>query len=252
ELEIKATLDRITQRNNNKEVNCGACGYGTCRGLATAIAQNIAIPEMCVTNAQLGNREVSHEFKMTMEELTMAKNDLKKTKESLKKNEQTLSFCNEALSILIKKLNTGIVLANEHLKVIECNIGFIDVLGDDVKEIHEVIPYLVGADLNTLLPTALITQLNYLLEHNEANINRDVEIDKKLINVSMFQLIPNKLVGALFRNLHSKEERPEEIIHRVNEIIEENLRQVQQMGFILGEGAAKMEKMLNSIIKSYK
>jgi hypothetical protein len=89
------------------------------------------------------------------------------------------------------------------------------------------------------------------LNHNEIQINRDVEIEGKWVNVSIFQLIPQKLVGAVFRNLYSKEERPEEIIHRVTEVIEENLRQVQQIGFILGEGAAKTEKMLNSIIKSY-
>jgi hypothetical protein len=53
----------------------------------------------------------------------------------------------------------------------------------------------------------------------------------------------------LFRNLYDKETKPEEIINRVTEIIDENLRQVQQIGFILGEGAAKTEKMLNTIIK---
>jgi len=39
---------------------------------------------------------------------------------------------------------------------------------------------------------------------------------------------------------------------RINEVIEENLRQVQQIGFILGEGAAKTEKMLHTIIETYK
>jgi hypothetical protein len=125
-------------------------------------------------------------------------------------------------------------------------------LGEEVKEIHDVIPYLIGADLKTLLPPTLIAQIQFILNHDEAQINKDVEIEGKLVNVSIFQLIQKKLVGAVFRNLHSKEERPEEIIHRVTEVIEENLRQVQQIGFILGEGAAKTEKMLNSIVKSYK
>jgi hypothetical protein len=101
------------------------------------------------------------------------------------------------------------------------------------------------------LPPILTTQFQFILNHDESQISRDVEIEEKLINVSIFQLIQKKLVGAVFRNLHSKEERPEEIIHRVTDVIEENLRQVQQIGFILGEGAAKTEKMLNSIIKSY-
>jgi hypothetical protein len=60
EFEIKIALNRITKRNNNKEVNCGACGFDTCYNLACAIAQHTAIPEMCVTNGQINNRETSH------------------------------------------------------------------------------------------------------------------------------------------------------------------------------------------------
>ena len=251
EFEMKIALNHITMRNNNKEVNCGACGFDTCRGLARAIAQNTAIPEMCVTNSQIGNVETSHSSKRIIEEMDMLKKELKTTKTALDETKESLYARNEALSIFIRGLNSGIVFCDENLKIVESNLGFIEILGEEVKEIHEVIPYLIGADLKTLLPPVLITQFQFILNHDETEINRDVEIEEKLINVSIFQLIPKKMVGAVFRNLHSKEERPEEIIHRVNEVIEENLRQVQQIGFILGEGAAQTEKMLNSIIKSY-
>lgn len=252
EFEIKIALNYITERNNNKEVNCGACGFDTCKGLARAIAQNIAIPEMCVTFSQIGNREAAHVNKKTAEELTMVRQELRATKTNLDDLKETLYSKNEALSILVRSLNAGIVFSDENLKIVESNLGFIEILGEDAKDIHEVIPYLLGADLRTLLPPTLISQFSFMLNHDETKLNRDVEIEGKLINVSIFQLIPSRLVGAVFRNLHSKEERPEEIIHRVNEVIEENLRQVQQIGLILGEGAAKTEKMLNSIIKSYK
>ena len=248
---IIIALNRITKRNNNKEVNCGACGYKTCRDLARAIAQNTAIPEMCVTNTQIDNRETSHTSKKLSEELEMVKNELNTTNSALDETKELLYAKSEALSIFIRGLNTGIVFCDENMKIVESNLAFIDILGDEVKDIHDVIPYLIGADLKTLLPPAMITQFQFILNHDEMQINRDVQIEDKLVKVSIFQLIPKKLTGAVFRNLHSKEERPEEIIHRVTEVIEENLRQVQQMGFILGEGAAKTEKMLNSIIKSF-
>jgi PAS domain-containing protein len=252
EFQIKIALNRITKRNNNKEVNCGACGFDTCEELACAIAQNTAIPEMCVTNVQIGNRETSHTSKKIAEELDMVKNELDTTKTSLNEAKELLFAKNEALSIFVRGLSSGIVFCDENLKVVESNLGFIEIFGEDVKDIHDVIPYLIGADLKTLLPSGLIAQFQFILTHDEAQINKDVEIEGKWVNISIFQLIPRKLVGAVFRNLHSKEVRPEEIIHRVTEVIEENLRQVQQIGFILGEGAAKTEKMLNSIIKSYK
>jgi iron only hydrogenase large subunit-like protein len=252
EFEIKIALNRITKRNNNKEVNCGACGFDSCKDLAYAIAQRTAIPEMCVTNVQLNNRETSHVSKKLNEELEMITSELKTAKTSLDEARELLYAKNEALSIFVRGLSTGVVFCDENLKITESNLGFIDILGEEVKEIHDVIPYLIGADLKTLLPPVLISQIQFILNHDETQIHKDVEIEGKLVNVSIFQLTQKKLVGALFRNLHSKEERPEEIIHRVTEVIEENLRQVQQIGFILGEGAAKTEKMLNSIIKSYK
>ena len=249
--EVNAALHRITKRNNNKEVNCGACGFNTCKELAFAIAQNTAIPEMCVTSAQIGNRESSYSAKKMEEELDMLKNELETTQITLDETKKILYDKNEALSIFIRGINIGVVLCDENLKIVESNIAFIDIFGEEVKDIHEVIPYLIGADLKTLLPSILIAQFQFMLNHDETQINKDAEIDHKWVNISIFQLIPQKLVGAVFRNLQSKEERPEEIIHRVTEVIEENLRQVQQIGFILGEGAAKTEKMLNSIIKSY-
>ena len=249
--EIKIALNRITKRNNNMEVNCGACGFNTCADLAYAIAQNMAIPELCVTSAQIGNRESSHNFKKITEELELVKDELKTTKNMFDETREALHAKNEALSIFVRGLSSGIVFCDENLKIVESNLGFIEILGEDVKDIHDVIPYLIGADLKTLLPHILITQFQFILNHDETQINKDVEIEGKWVNVSIFQLVQKKMVGAVFRNLHSKEERPEEIIHRVAEVIEENLRQVQQIGFILGEGAARTEKMLNSIIKSY-
>jgi PAS domain-containing protein len=251
DFEIKIALNRITKKNDNKEVNCGACGFDSCYNLAYAIAQKIAIPEMCVTNAQILNRESSLGSKKMIEELDMVNTELKTTRSALDETRELLFAKNEALSIFIRELNTGIVFCDENLKIVESNLAFIEILGEEIKDIHDVIPYLIGADLKTLLPSILTTQFQFILNHDETNISKDVEIDNKLINVSIFQLTQKKLVGAVFRNLHSKEERPEEIIHRVTEVIEENLRQVQQIGFILGEGAAKTEKILNSIIKSY-
>ena len=251
EFAIKIALNRITKRNNNMEVNCSACGFATCKELACAIAQNTAIPEMCVTNIQMDNRETSHTTKKTAEELEIIKNELNTTRKTLDETRELLYAKNEAVSIFVRGINSGIVFCDENLKITESNLGFIEILGEDVKDIHDVIPYLIGADLKTLLPPALITQFQFILNHDETQISRDVQIEDKWVNISIFQLIPQKMAGAVFRNLHSKEERPEEIIHRVSEVIEENLRQVQQIGFILGEGAAKTEKMLNSIIKSY-
>ena len=43
----------------------------------------------------------------------------------------------------------------------------------------------------------------------------------------------------------------DEVVKRLTEAIDKNLNLVQQIGFILGEGASETERMLNSIIESY-
>ena len=117
------------------------------------------------------------------------------------------------------------------------------------KEIDEIIPGLIGANVNSLVPKSVSTQIDFVLKGEEAFINKDIEFSDRLVNVTIFALIPHKRVAILVRNLYDNEDKPQEIINRVTDVIQQNLRQVQEIGFILGEGAAQTEKMLNTIIK---
>ena len=52
--------------------------------------------------------------------------------------------------------------------------------------------------------------------------------------------------------MYIPEVRKEQIINRLTEVIDENFDMVQKIAYLLGEGAAKSEQMLNSVIDSYK
>jgi iron only hydrogenase large subunit-like protein len=251
-LVMQRILQQITELKKGIELNCGACGYETCRGLALAVTQGIAIPEMCVPNSQLGSREAVIDMRRNTEDLEKTQERVKELEKETNTLTTKANSLKSAFTIFIRNLNPGIVITNPELKVVDANQSFVEILGEDALEIHDVIPFLIGADIKTLLPSNLVSQLNYMMQHEEEKFVKDVEINDKLTNCTLFQLIPNQLYGIVMRNLHSKEERPEEIINRINKVIEENLRQVQQIGFILGEGAAKTEKMLNTIIETYK
>ena len=73
-----------------------------------------------------------------------------------------------------------------------------------------------------------------------------------MLNVSIFPIRKNKSCGGIIRDLYSPEVQGEEVTSRVSEVIDKNLEMVQKIGFLLGEGAAETEQMLNSIIESYK
>ena len=131
------------------------------------------------------------------------------------------------------------------------NQSFIKALGEDAEMINEVIPGLVGADLKTLLPYPIYNLFSYVLENDENVDGKDVIHGEGLLNISIYSLKPNKIVGGVFRDMYVAEVRQEEIINRVTEVIDENLKMVQNIAFLLGEGASTTEKMLNSIIETY-
>ena len=83
-------------------------------------------------------------------------------------------------------------------------------------------------------------------------LGRDVHYGDRLLNVSVFPVKKDKFVGGVIRDMYLPEVRKEEVITRVSDVIEQNLELVQKIAFLLGEGAATTEKMLNSIIESHK
>jgi transcriptional regulator with PAS, ATPase and Fis domain len=161
---------------------------------------------------------------------------------------ETMNMVDEVL----QKLPSGVVIVDKELSIVKSNTRFIDVLGSDAVEISEVIPGLVGADLHTLLPKDIYTLFEYVINENLPIENRDINFKDNLLNLSVFPIKKANIVAAVFRDMHEPEVRRDEVVNRVNEVIEKNLNMVQQIGFLLGEGAAETEKMLNSIIESFR
>ena len=158
----------------------------------------------------------------------------------------------EMTESMLQKLRAGVIIMDKNLRIIQSNESFINLLGDEAREINEVIPGLAGADVKTLLPYNIYNLFSYVLTHDENILNRDVHYEDKLLNVSIFPIKKNKNVGAIIRDLYAPEVRRDEVINRVTDVIDKNLEMVQQIGFLLGEGAAETERMLNSIIESFK
>ncbi|MEA3504718.1 MAG: histidine kinase, partial [Bacteroidota bacterium] len=135
---------------------------------------------------------------------------------------------------------------------VQSNKRFVTLIGEDAAEINEIIPGLVGADLKSLLPYQVFNLFSFVLESDIPIHNRDVYFNDSLYNVSIFTIKKNRVVGGVIRDLSEPEVRKEEVINRVTEAIDKNFELVQKIGFLLGEGAAESERVLNSVIKSYK
>ncbi len=254
-LPSESTLNKILKEIDQQkpfEVGCGACGYASCKDFAIAIAQGLAIPEMCNTYASRNRQDHIQSLKISNEKLAQAQEALKKSERAAQKEKEAAREASEIVRRMLHKLPSMVVICDMNLKIIQTNDSFIAMLGEDAREINEVVPGLAGADLKTLLPYNFYNLFTYVLAHNESITNRDIHHEGKLLNVSVFVIEKDKIVGAVIRDMSAPEVQKEEVVKRLNEVIDKNLGLAQQIGFILGEGTSEAERMLNSIIESYK
>ena len=233
-------------------VGCGACGYASCTDFAIAIAQGLAIPEMCNTYASRNRQDHIQSLKISNEKLAQARDLLKKSERLAQKEKEAAREASEIVRRMLHKLPSMVVICDMNLKIIQTNDSFISMLGEDAREINEVVPGLAGADLKTLLPYNFYNLFTYVLAQNESITNRDIQHEGKLLNISVFVIEKEKIVGAVIRDMSAPEVQKEEVVKRLNEVIDKTLGLAQQIGYILGEGTSEAERMLNSIIESYK
>jgi PAS domain-containing protein len=251
ENQVRQILKELDQEDSD-DVGCGACGYANCTDFATAIAQGLAIPEMCNTYAIRNRQSHIQSLKISNEKLAQAQEALKESERNALKEKEATREASEIVRRMLHKLPSMVVICDQNLKIIQANGSFIELLGEDAREINEVVPGLAGADLKTLLPYSIHNLFTYVLTNNESITNRDVTFEEKILNVSVFVIEKNKIVGAVIRDMSAPEVQKEEVVKRLTEVIDKNLSLVQQIGFVMGEGAAETERMLNSIIESYR
>ena len=112
--QIAAALRKTGKYNREEELNCGGCGYDTCRDFARAMIVGKAEAGMCVSY---------------MRKLAQKK-----------------------ANGLIRSIPSGVVIVDKDLKIVECNRSFVRLLGEEAEQLWEAKPGLEGADLEKLAP----------------------------------------------------------------------------------------------------
>ncbi|HNX84977.1 MAG: 4Fe-4S binding protein [Bacteroidales bacterium] len=242
----------IGKDNRSEELNCNACGYGSCREFAATVAKGLAVPEMCHTYNLRNKQEYIETLRQTNKKLSETKKALKDSEEQAMREKDAAQDASDTMNSMLNKLPNGVVIVDNELKILQSNERFLEIIGEDAKAIAEIIPGLRGADLKTLLPFNVYNIFSFVLRENESVISRDVQLEDRMFNISIFPIRQNRIAGAVIRDLFSPEVQREEVINRVSDVIDKNLEMVQKIGFLLGEGASDTEKMLNSIVESFR
>jgi PAS domain-containing protein len=153
---------------------------------------------------------------------------------------------------MLQKFRAGIVIVTSDLKIIESNLGFARMVGEENEELFETIPGLKGADLDMLVPQVIVDMFRSIFESGESRIDRDIKYQNKLLAIEIATIHKHKIAGALIRDLSAPMLERAEIIERARQVNRKNMKTVQQIAYLLGENAAQTEELLNSIIESQK
>ena len=209
--EVRDTLLKIGKQRREDELNCGGCGYHTCRGLAAAILAGNAEPNMCVSY---------------MRELAQKK-----------------------ANAILHTLPYAAVLVDEQMDIVECNDEFVRIGGSDVQLVNETVPGLTGASLDSILP--FVDLFTRVMETGQDIIRKYIRWNDIVLSVTVFTVERHRVVGAIMIDVTDTEMRREQIVEKAQQVIHNMLSNVQDIAFRLGKSSAESELILNSIVDGF-
>jgi transcriptional regulator with PAS, ATPase and Fis domain len=211
EQEIREALKTVGKVSEKDELNCGGCGYESCRQFALAMLEGKAEQQMCVSYM----RRVAQ---------------------------------NKA-TVLLQKMPYGVVLVDEHMRIIESNENFARLLGAEAEKLYQMKPGMEGANLSKL--TSFHKLFANALEQGLEEVDKDLPLDDKLLHLSIFSIQKHKIVCGIVHQLNEEHLAKDQLINRLQEVIRDNLSTAQKASFLLGENASRTETKLNTIIDSF-
>ncbi|NMA48132.1 MAG: 4Fe-4S binding protein [Lentisphaerae bacterium] len=209
--DIKQALLLVGKSAPEDELNCGGCGYDTCQNFAKALLAGKAEPSMCVSYLR--------------------------------------NLAQKKSNAILRCIPAAVVIVNSNLQLIECNRRFAELCGEGALEIYELSPGMPNAYLERLLPFADL--FKEVLSSGKEISRSALKLDKKLLNIIIFNIEPGQVVGAILFDVTQSEFTREQIADQARKVIEKNLATVQDIACKLGEHMAETEILLRSIAENY-
>ena len=146
---------------------------------------------------------------------------------------------------LLQRMPSAVVIVDEDLKIIECNENFLRLFSEDAEASANIDGSVLGA------VTPFSNLFRRVLESGEDIVGHDIRYQRSILNTSVFAIEPNSVLCGIFQDITKPVFQKEQIIGRARDVIQKNLKTVQQIAYLLGENAADSEIILNSIVHSF-
>lgn len=210
--DILKAMKKIGKHKEADELNCGGCGYSTCRELAKALISGEAEPSMCVSY---------------MRKIAMRK-----------------------AAAMLRCMPSSIVMVDQDLKVVETNDAFLKMFCGDMYEIFSSRQDgLVGASIDRIIDFSDIFKI--ALKTGKDLHKERFPIKNKLYDITAFTIEKNAIVGAVITDVTQSEMNREKIANKAQEVISKNIAIVQDIACLLGEHMVETELLLSSIANDF-
>ncbi|MBR0307545.1 MAG: 4Fe-4S binding protein [Mogibacterium sp.] len=212
EEEIKGALAKLGKTTPEDELNCGGCGYASCRDMASALLDGLSETEMCVTK-------------------------MRKDAES-------------KVDILLSTIPHGVVIVDSELNIADCNKRFIDIFEEYPEGFldAEGLRSFRGTPVSVFVPFAeKFREQFFMSEPQQYRFYHE----GKVMRVTFFLVESKALLGAMFEDITTPSVRREAVVERAEEVIMKSMKTVQQIASLLGDNAAETEVALNAIIEEF-
>ena len=210
--QIVKALKKISKHKPEDELNCGGCGYSSCREFVNALIAGNAETSMCVSY---------------MRKIAVRK-----------------------AAAMLRCMPSAVVIVDSNMEIVEANDSFEQMFLGDMYEIFASRQDgLTGAALDRIIPfselfkSALDTGNDIHQEH--------YTIKDKIYDISIFTIEDNELIGAVISDVTKSEIDRSKIAKKAREVITKNIATVQEIASLLGEHMVETELLLNSIAQDY-
>ena len=208
---IRAALQRVGKFTSRDELNCGSCGYDSCRDFAEALLDGKAMENMCASFMR--------------------------------------KLASKKANALIKAMPAGVVIADSGLRIIECNRRFASIFGPDMEMVFDASPGMEGAQLSKIVPFHKV--FRNVMVTGEDWVDHDISYKDHQLNISVFSIEKGQVVGAVVQDIRVPHVRRDQVVRRVEEVIRLNLETVQKIAYLLGENASETEIRLNNVLEAF-
>lgn len=210
--DILQALKRIGKHSVDDELNCGGCGYPTCRDMAVALLNGDAETSMCVSY---------------MRKIAVRK-----------------------AAAMFRCMPAAVVMVDNNMNILEANDSFMKMFTGEMYEIFKARPDgMTGAAIDRIVDFSDIFKT--ILKTGKDLHKERYPVKNRLYDISAFTIEENEIVGAIITDVTQTETNREKISQKAHEVISKNISIVQEIACLLGEHMVETETLLSSIANDY-